>query len=407
MDQSDARRSLISPGAEHAVAKGVQAACSARAAERVLSERPLSSQEAAAQDHSLSFLRALIAREHQSHWERFGFSPEWTFEITPMDHLEGENAGKYLVTFFSESGAPQKTVFLKQYHHPEIGAATIENEFQGIRIAHEALAKSARFRVPRPYGRLPEEKILFMEYCPSVSLKKAIFRPIRFSRFFLPDADRGLLVRWAAEAGRLLSAFQQIPVECHPVAGKETPEGIALRYEKQFHRHLRLCRKASVPEALIGRIERAGLRCLQKRRPLPSPILQHSDFGPWNLMVAEPYLYLTDFQNFTAGFPGYDAAFFYCALELLLRYRTIDRARVVELQSIFLRAFFGGTAAGAGPTPIEAAEALPYFDLFRLMHMVYFAQSVYCAPPAPAYETLYAVPLRGFVVDWFQHHLEG
>ncbi|MBI3802525.1 MAG: aminoglycoside phosphotransferase family protein [Nitrospirae bacterium] len=361
---------------------------------------------------SLASLRALVLQEHQRHWGVFGFRPEWSFELKPMAHLEGENAGKYLVSFFSKEGAPQKTVFLKRYHHPQIDAATIENEFQGIRIAHEAFAPTPRFRVPQPYGRLPEEKILFMEYCPSVSLKKVLFRPIRLSRFFLLHRDRKRLVESVAEAGRLLAAFQGIPPERHPSGGKETGEEIVLRYERQCLRHLQLCRKAGVPESLVIQMERSLFRRLEQGGGLQT-VLQHSDFAPWNVMVGARSFYLTDFQNCTTGLAGYDAAFFHCALELLLRYRTADHALIAELQSIFLSEFLRSGSAGKGGQAAPAAEAmevkerLPCFDLFRLMHMTYFTQSVFCAPPGPSYETFYAVPLRKFMVDWFQHYLEG
>ncbi len=356
----------------------------------------------------LAHLQSLVHREHQIRWERFGFSPEWSFKLAPLE-AEGENAAKYLATFFSKEGKLRRTVFLKQYHHPQIDRAAVENEFCGIQITQRAFQPTERFRVPQPYSCLPDEKILFMEYCPSVSLKKGLFRPLRFSRFYISDRDRKGLLGHMAESGRLLSHFQRIPVDRHPAAEKATAEGIILRYEKQLLRHLRICQKAGFPEGLVRRIQRAVFDRLESQSPFPSMTLQHSDFAPWNLMIGDRHLYLADFQNFTTGFSSYDAAFFHCALDLLFRYRTIDRALLSQMQSVFLEAYLNGRGeAGSDRGRGTAlAQALPLFEVFRLMHMTYFAQSIFCSPPGSFYQSLYAAPFRRFLVDWFHQHLEG
>lgn len=355
----------------------------------------------------LDRLRSLVLREQQTRWEAFGFSPEWSFDLVPLE-AEGENAAKYLATFFSKEGKPQRAVFLKQYHHPQIDGAVVENEFCGIEIAQRAFQSTERFRAPRPYSRRLDEKILFMEYCPSVNLKKILFGPLRFSRFLILGRDRKRLLEYMGEAGRLLAQFQRIPVGHHTAEEKETAEGIVLRYEGQLLRHLGICRRGGFPEELIRRIQRAVFDRLE-RRPFPPIVLQHSDFAPWNLMVGGRHLYLTDFQNVAAGFPSYDAAFFHCALDLLHRYRTVDRALLSRMQSDFSDAYLNGcgaagTAAGRG---MEMKQALPLFGVFRLMHMTYFAQSIFCFPPGSFYQSLYAVPFRRFLIDWFLQQLEG
>lgn len=355
---------------------------------------------------SLQDLRSLVRCEQQTRWTRFGFSPEWSFKLAPIA-VEGENASKYLVTFFSKEEKPQRTVFLKQYHHPQIDGAAVGNEFRGIQIAERAFHSTERFRVPQPYSCRPDEKILFMEYCPSVSLKQALFRPLRLSRFFISSRHRERLLEQMAESGRLLSHFQRIPIKDRPKGAAETAEGIVLRYEKQLLRHLRICRRAGFPEALIQRIQRAVFGRLENQSSFPPIVLQHSDFAPWNLMVGERYLYLTDFQNFTTGFSAYDAAFFYSALDLLFRYRTVGRALLSRMQRVFLESCSKEGEAGSVHGGMEREQALPLFEVFRLMHMTYFAQSIFCSPPGPFYQSVYADSFRRFLIDWFHQHLEN
>lgn len=358
-------------------------------------------------DDSLLPLRSMVLREQQTRWGAFGFSPEWSFTLAPIE-AEGENAAKYLATFLSKEGKPQRKVFLKQYHHPQIDSAVVENEFCGIQITHQAFQSTDRFRAPQPYSCRLGEKILFMEYCPSMSLKKVLFRPLRFSRFLLFGQDRERLLEYMIEAGRLLSHFQRIPVHYHPAGEKETAEGIVLRYEKQLLRHLGICRKAGFPEGLIRRIQCSVFHRLESQASFPPIVLQHSDFAPWNLMVGDRHLYLTDFQNFTPGFSSFDLAFFYCALDLLYRYRTVDGALLSQMQSVLVDAYLNGQeeAGLLQGGERKGRQALPLFEAFRLMHMTYFAQSIFCSSPGSYYQSLYAVSFRRFLTDWFRQHLE-
>lgn len=415
MDQSNARRSLIPEGLENAEVpkEGFAKKRAVRAGEKdssgaVNQANGRSEGEPKGREERLDALRALVRREQQTRWEGFGFSPEWSFNLAPIA-AEGENAAKYLATFFSQAGEPQRTVFLKQYHHPQIDGAMVENEFCGIQVAERAFQSTDRFRVPRPYSFRRDEKVLFMEYCPSVSLKKALFEPLRFSRFFISRSDRKRSLERMAESGRLLSRFQRIPIDHHPKGRAETVEGIILRYEKQLLRHLRICQKAGFPEELIQRIQCAVFERLESRSSFPPIVLQHSDFAPWNLMIGERHLYLADFQNFTTGFAAFDAAFFHCALELLFRYRTVDRTLLSQMQSLFLKAYLRGlgAAGSAQEDEGEIEQALPLFEVFRLMHMTYFAQSVFCSPPGAFYQLFYAVPFRRFLVQWFHQQLDG
>jgi tRNA A-37 threonylcarbamoyl transferase component Bud32 len=364
--------------------------------------------EGAVGDDPLAPLRSIILREQQTRWGTFGFSPEWSFTLAPIE-AEGENASKYLATFFSSEGKPQRSVFVKQYHHPKIDGAVVENEFRGIQITYQAFQSTGRFRAPQPYSCRPGERVLFMEYCPSVSLKKVLFRSLRFSRFFLLGRDRQRLLELMMEAGRLLAYFQRIPVDHHPAGERQTAEGVVLRYEKQLLRHLGICRKAGFPEGLIQRIQSAVFHRLESQSSFPPMVLQHSDFAPWNLMMGDQHLYLTDFQNFTPGFGSFDLAFFYCALDLLCRYRTVDRALLSEMQSVFVDAYLNGHEASGffQERRREGKQLLPLFEAFRLMHMTYFAQSLICASPGSFYQSLYAVPFHRFLVDWFNQHHEN
>lgn len=412
MDQSNARRSILPEGVGKVGARKKKASTS---------ESVLHPEGGAAQavtpltnggseslpDDRLAFLRSLVRREQQTRWGAFGFSPEWSFKLAPIQ-VEGENASKYLVTFFSKEETPQRTMFLKQYHHPRIDGATVENEFYGIEVAERAFQQTERFRVPQAYSFDRAEKVLFMEYCPSVSLKQALFRPLRFSRFHISKGDRDRLLKQTADTGRLLSYFQHIPVDRHPKGRTETAAEVILRYKTQLLRHLRTCRKVGFPEKLIQQIQSVAFDRIERQSPLPPIALQHSDFAPWNLMVGERFLYLADFQNFTVGFPAYDAAFFYCALDLLFRYRTVDHRLLSRMQSTFLESYLNrGAESGSIREKGLETEALSLFHVFRLMHMTYFAQSVFCSPPVSFSQSLYAIPFRRFFTDWFDRYLAG
>jgi tRNA A-37 threonylcarbamoyl transferase component Bud32 len=344
-------------------------------------------------------LQSLVSREQKNQWERFGFSPDWSFKILPIAE-EGENAEKYIVSFFSKGDAPVKQIFLKKYLHPQIDRVTIENEFQGLRLTYEAFKEAGSFRVPQPYGRLLDEKIIFMEYYPSVSFKRMLFRSLRLSRVFLPDESKNALLKKVADAGKMLALFQQIPLSVHPTDERETSQGVLLRYEKQFLNHLRACHDAGLPEGLLRNIQKYILERIQVKSTFPVKVLQHSDFAPWNLMVSENELCLTDFQNFTVGFPYFDAAFFYSSLDLLFRYRTVDRSLLSHLQSVFLESFLA-----ASSIENKKEEFLYFFKIFRLMHMVYFAQSMLQCKRS-LYEPLYALSSGRFILDWFNQNLE-
>jgi|GEM_PF-2489533 len=352
-------------------------------------------------------LRMLIRQEQQSRWEAFGFSEEWSFDLASVAP-EGGSASKYRVTFFSKEGRPQRMIFLKQYRHPQIDAGVVENEFGGMQVAEQAFRATERFRVPRPFSYRKDEKVLFMEHCPSISLKAALFRPLLASRFFISNRDREKLKRYVVETGRLLSCFQRIPAHLLQGEGEATEE-VVLRYQRQLLRSLQICRKAGFPEASVQRIQSVVLNRLERQSSFPPIILQHSDFAPWNVMVGDRYLYLSDFQQVTAGFAAYDAAFFYSALELLFRYRTIDRVLLSQMQSAFLESYLdgGGETGFDRGGEMERERRLPLFEAFRLMHMVHFAQAILSPPAGGFYQSLCAVPFRRFLIDWFHQRLEG
>lgn len=346
----------------------------------------------------LARLRSLIGQEQKSRWEAFGFSPEWSFELSALQ-VEGENAKKYLARFSSKGGKLEKEVFIKQYHHPEIGTQAVENEFQGLKITHERFQNDRSFGAPQPYGRVLEEKIIFMECCPALSFKEAIFKPLRFSRFVLAGRDRETLLAQMTGAGALLNAFQEIPASAHPADHQLTIEQILLRYERQLVSRAERCAGVGLPEKLLLRIKEhvaAGLKSVEKEgREGLRPFLQHTDFAPWNILVGKERLYLTDFQNFTTGFADYDAAFFHTAVGLLFRYRTLDLAFLAELRARFLKSYLKRE---------KAPSAL--FKLFEISHMLYFAQSILSVHRPTLYEPVYAVPYRRFILEWFDRNLE-
>lgn len=65
-------------------------------------------------------------------------------------------------------------------------------------------------------------------------------------------------------------------------------------------------------------------------------------FRPLESDGGDRHLYLTDFQNFTPGFASFDLAFFYCSLDLLYRYRTVDGALLSRMQSVLVDAYLNG-----------------------------------------------------------------
>lgn len=354
---------------------------------------------------NIELLKPLV-RSERKRWEVFGVSAEWTFELSAMED-EGENAKKYIATFFSRDGRLQKKVFIKQYLLPQFDRSIIENEFLGLQMIHETFRSTGTFGTPCPYSCLLDEKIIFMEYLPLPNLKRVLFGSLRFSRFVSSAEEKKRLFKMVSEAGRILAVLQNIPPGLHSNGGRETPEGILLRYEKLFLGNLRFCRESGLSEGLLYTFQESVLAGMHAGSERPPIVLQHTDFAPWNLLVGERALYLIDFQNLMTGFPHYDLLFFYTALELFGRYRTLDRSLLIDLQSAFLEAFLETAGAFRGAVrPSSLPRRDPLFKIFHLIQIAYFAQSMLRNRQGSLYEAFYAVPYRDFIINWFNDGLE-
>jgi hypothetical protein len=339
----------------------------------------------------LAPLLEVVASE-QAGWTQFGIDSAWSPSIRRLQ-TDGENATKFLVSFRDNRGRSQKQVLIKHYVADWVEPVAVETEFQGLHIVSAAFQRTRRFRAPIPYGRRPEQKLLFMEYCPSIQLNRWFLKSLRFSRLWLPQTARTTLLSTAANVGTMLAEFQRIPR-----TEKISTDALLSDYRAFFLGHLESCRQAGLSEALLRRIRAYVLERLCFGPTYPPIVNQHCDFGHWNILVGDQHLYMTDFGNFRAGIPAFDAAFFYTAFDLFGRNRTIDRTLLTTLQSTFLSAFRDSSAIKDAP--------LELFRPFCVMHMCYFAALLLNRSRRLA-DALHAVPPRQFVTQWFDEHLNA
>jgi hypothetical protein len=336
-------------------------------------------------------LLAVVASERAG-WAQFGIDSAWSPSIRWL-RTDGENADKYLVIFSDESGQPQKQLLIKHYVADWVEPTTIESEYQGLHIVSAAFQRTGRFRAPIPYSRRPEQKLLFMEYCPSIQLNRWFLKSLRLSRLWLSPTVRATLLSAAADVGTMLAEFQRIPR-----TEKVLTEALLSEYRAAFLRYLESCRQAELPERLLCRIRAYVLERLCFGPASPPVVNQHCDFGPWNILICDQHLYMTDFGNFRAGLLSFDAAFFYTAFDLFGRNRTVDRPLLRTLQDSFLSAFRDRSAV--------TDSHLELFRPFRIMHMCYFA-GLLLNRSRRLTDPLHAVPPRQFVTHWFDEHLDA
>jgi hypothetical protein len=313
--------------------------------------------------------------------------------MTRLDVLGG-NAKKYLIVFRSPDGLPQKKVLLKQYVEDWVPFSTVQNEFRGLNITHEAFSRTQCFRVPQPYGIVLKDRILFMEFCPSTNLHQMLWASVKFSRLSFYGHEN--LVRTAAQIGRLLAEFQKIPINQSEAGGRADSSW----YEKVFLTHLKVSEDLGIPHGIIDKIQSYVLKQLHSIDSHHLTVSQHCDFGPWNILIGENLVYLTDFGNFMAGFAAYDLAFFYTSLDLFSRYMTVDKTVLVRMQAAFLEAFIDNHPFAEHLRPLP-----PLFDAFCIMHMCYFVSSLLGVRMRP-YASLYARPPMRFSVEWFTSRLQ-
>jgi hypothetical protein len=336
-------------------------------------------------------LDALVRWFQQRHGADVGIRPEGRYRAVRL-YEPGDTSERYRIRFEREHEAGPLLVLLKRYG-PERGAADVANEIRALRLAHATLGTAGACRAPAPYACNPDERALFMEYCPSRPLSKALFASLRWSRVRPAAPARARLLELAAAAGDLLLRLQSARVEELQGAAAPTSAEVLRGYHARLGGLLREWKARGLPGDLARRVaDYVASRLDSPAEGAGGTVFQHSDFGPWNLLDRHGVVYVTDFHTSRPGQPEYDAAFFATALDSLRAYRVVDPALVGEMRSVFLR---HASASGA------AVEDRPRFQAFRAMHMVYLTL-VRFDGRAPLKEWLYLPRARRqFVADWF------
>lgn len=329
------------------------------------------------------------------------------YRLTRVD-LPGDTSQRWIISVPALGDTQERQVFAKHYSLTSKFRQDVANEFRGLQIAHGAFRSSGRFRVPEPYGFDEDQHVILMEYCPSVSLATLLFRRLRWSRFALFSAPRREAFQDFAEAGSLLAEFQAIPANLLQAPYQETVlSHILSRYREPFLRNLEACKAAGLPRVLLDRVR--DYVC--DRPTIPERleiVLQHSDFGPWNVLKGKAYLYLMDFHNFTVGLRSHDAAYFHVALDLWTRFWTVADSDVRHAQGMFLKAFLRETKGPREAAPDWARnqmESLPLFRELRIVHMVYFARIALSRRRSVRELAYLPISRRRFLQQWFEREI--
>jgi phosphotransferase family enzyme len=336
-------------------------------------------------------LDALVRWFQQRHGDAIGIRPDSSYRAVRLDK-PGDTSQRHCIRFAHEPGAVPRLVLLKRYG-PEHGRADVASELCALRLAHTTLGTEGASRAPAPYACHPEERALFMEYCPGVPLSRALFGALRWSRVASTSSGRARLPELAGAAGELLRRLQGASVADLGSPATRTSAEILRGYDARLRGLLDQWEVLGLPAALARRVGEYVSGRLDVSAEDDAIVFQHSDFGPWNLLFAPGVLYATDFHTSRPGRAEYDAAFFATALDSLLRYRTVDPALVGEMRSAFLR------RASALGTELTQR---PRFQAFRAMHGVYLALTL-LERRVPPHERLYwPRPRRPFAVDWLE-----
>ena len=332
-----------------------------------------------------------IVIDHRDLWPECHYSSDMSVKCSRLP-TSGDNAYKYLLQFYSPSGALQSELIVKQYHAKWISPNLIENEFRGLQYASEVLSRTARFRAPSPYGRSAEHKLLVMEYCPGSELSHLTFRPIRFSRVWLTAGAREKAFDAISRTGELLAAFQGSGMTADGSASSAVMERYRDLFTKNFQAH-----GLSLTQNVLGAVERK-IHSILTDRSVKRLVPEHHDFGPWNVMIGAQYWFMLDFGNFTHGCPEYDLASFTTALELYSQHHTVDECLVADLQVRFIDSFRRSTGRH-----LDLDGEL--FRAFALMHLYELARV--CLRPRNRIRSMLLRSPRDFFVKAFEEYLDG
>jgi phosphotransferase family enzyme len=327
--------------------------------------------------------------------------------ITRVD-VPGDTSRRWIITVPALGDAPERQVFAKHYSLASKFRQDVANEFRGLQITYGAFRSSERFKVPEPYWFDEDRRVILMEYCPSVTLSRRLFHRVRWSRFLSFSGHQRKAFHDFAQAGSLLAQFQAIPASLVQTLQRErepAADDILFRYKETFLRNLEACKTAGLSRVLLDRVRDYVCERLQIQARIEI-VVQHSDFGPWNLLRGRKYLYLVDFHNFTIGLRTHDVAYFHAALDSWNRFWTVDESTLREAKGLFLSAFLGEGACGAVPDR-TGIEALPLFRELRIVHMAYFAR-IALSRRRSVRELAYApIPCRRFFRQWFERETAG
>lgn len=327
------------------------------------------------------------------------------FEARRVDS-PGDTSRRWIVHFPSSGGESAQYLFVKQYSPASRFRQDVGNEFNGLRLAYDAFGSRGLFRVPRPYACDVDQQAIVMEYCPAVTLSRVLFHCVRWSALQYSAARREQCLLYAGRVGQLLRRFQSISRWAGEFSREDGLRRALSRYREHFLRSMSGCKVLG--EADLARMHAYVCDRLQMPCDAPELVVQHADFGPWNVLLGEGCLYLVDFHNVDGGFAVYDVAYFHTALDLWGRFRSVDPEAIRAAQSAFLEGCLresdtshGGCSA-ANPGTGVGTIMTPLFQALSMIHMTYFA-SIVLARPFRARELMYLPGSRvRFLRQWFR-----
>jgi len=231
-----------------------------------------------------------------------------------------------------------------------------------------------------------------MEYCPGHELSHLTFRPIRFSRVWVPAGEREKAFDAISRTGELLAAFQGSGMN----ADGSASSAVMKRYRDLFKKNFQAY-ELPLPQNVLAAVERK-IRSTLTGRLVQRLVPEHHDFGPWNITIGAQYWFMLDFGNFTHGCPEYDLASFTAALGLYSQHRTVDERLVADLQVRFIDSFRCST-----DRHLELDGEL--FRGFALMHLYELARV--CLRPRNRIPSVLLRPSPDFFVKAFEEYLDG
>jgi hypothetical protein len=291
--------------------------------------------------------------------------------------------------------------FAKRYSSRS--GASVAREFDALVRLRSALSESSALAAPRPLLALPAHSLIVLEWIDGRPLSRCLFRDM-LARTFARAARASRLVERAAE---VLLALRAIPVDCR------MPGDVVQRYQIDCDRRLAALERLRLGDAIVERI-RAALRPALEGIESADLAFQHSDFGPWNLLVDRAgRVWVIDLHNATVGHRAYDEAFFLTALDIMKRYRVLAARRVTHTERAFRgrlgasdtsprRLTMTGTKPARGVAGVEEVD--PTVARFGLAHMAYFAAGINASKNRR--ERIWMPrPLVPFMRDWFEREL--